>query len=132
MIEIINKGIATRGIIKSLRENFGIAMLMDQDAGRSGVFVNFFGRPCSTPPGPALFALKTGAAMLFVAPVRQQDGTILASFTTIDVDYDKGATDENVLDITQRCTAMLEEQIRQHPDHWLWMHRRWKTKKEQG
>lgn len=130
-VEIINKGVATRGIIKSLRDNYGIAMLMDQDAGRSGVFVNFFGRPCSTPPGPALFALKTGAAMLFVSPVRQPDGTIRASFAEIDVDYEKGVTNENILDIIQRCTTMLESQIRLHPDHWLWMHRRWKTKKEQ-
>jgi Kdo2-lipid IVA lauroyltransferase/acyltransferase len=130
-VEIIKKGASARGIIKSLRNNYGIAMLMDQDAGRSGIFVNFFGRPCSTPPGPALFALKTEAAILFVSPTRQQDGTISASFTDIDVNYDKGMTDENILDITQRCTAMLESQIRIHPDHWLWMHRRWKTKKEQ-
>ena len=130
-VEIINKGASTRGIIKSLRNNCGIAMLMDQDAGRSGIFVNFFGRPCSTPPGPALFALKTGAAILLVSPTRQQDGTITASFTAIDVDYDKGVTDENIFDIIQRCTAVLESQIRMHPDHWLWMHRRWKTKVEQ-
>ncbi len=130
-VEIIKKGASTRGIIKFLRNNCGIAMLMDQDAGKNGIFVNFFGRPCSTPPGPALFALKTGASILFVSPARQQDGTISASFTDIDVNYDKGVTDENILDITQRCTAMLESQIRIHPDHWLWMHRRWKTKKKQ-
>ena len=129
-VEIINKGMATRGIIKSLRDNYGIAMLMDQDAGASGVFVNFFGRPCSTPPGPAIFALKTGAAMLFISPIRQPDGTIRASFTDISIDYDKGVSDEHIHDITQRCTTMLEDKIRLYPDHWLWMHRRWKTKKQ--
>jgi Kdo2-lipid IVA lauroyltransferase/acyltransferase len=130
-VEVINKGASTRGVFKALRNNCGVAMLMDQDAGVNGIFVDFFGRPCSTPSGPALFALKTGAAVLFVSPVRQKDGSIRASFEDIEIDYDKGVTDDNIFDITQRCTSKLESQICQHPDHWLWMHRRWKTRKEQ-
>jgi Kdo2-lipid IVA lauroyltransferase/acyltransferase len=130
-VEVINKGASTRGVFKALRNNCGVAMLMDQDAGVNGIFVDFFGRPCSTPSGPALFALKTGAAVLFISPVRQEDGSICASFEDIEIDYDKGVTDDNIFDIMQRCTSKLESQIRQHPDHWLWMHRRWKTRKEQ-
>lgn len=126
--EMINKGMATRAVIKILRANGTVGMLMDQNENRDGVFVDFFGRPCATPKGPAAIAIKTGAAMIFFAPIRQDDGTIKVIFESVKIDYQAGATEENIRDITQRCTSRLEHYTRLYPDHWFWMHRRWKTR----
>ena len=128
--EMIPKGASTRAVIKMLRSNGSLGMLMDQDENEAGIFVDFFGRPCSTPKGPAAIALKTGASIIFFAAIRQDDGTIKVVFEPIEIDYDAGTTEENILDITQRCTSRLEHYTRLYPDHWFWMHRRWKTRPE--
>jgi KDO2-lipid IV(A) lauroyltransferase len=126
-ITILPKGMSVRAMLKTLRKNEAMAMLMDQDAGRNGIFVDFFDRPCSTPKGPALFALKTGAAMVFLSSIRHPDGSLQVIFEEIELDYGEGVTEENINAIMQRCTAKLESYVREYPGHWLWMHRRWKT-----
>ncbi len=126
-VTILTKDVAVRGTLKTLKNKGTMAMLMDQDAGRNGIFLDFFNKQCSTVRGPALFALKTGAPVLFVANIRQQDGTIKAVFEEIDIDYEKGQTEENIKNIMQSCTSKLESYIRKYPGHWFWMHRRWKT-----
>ncbi|MBN1352116.1 lysophospholipid acyltransferase family protein [candidate division KSB1 bacterium] len=127
-INLIPKGMAIRGMLRTLRENGSVAMLMDQDAGQSGVFVDFMGQPSSTPKGPASFALKTGAAILFIVPIRQQDTSIHIMIEKIDHGHLVGASESNIKELTQRCTTLLEKYVRAYPDQWFWMHRRWKTK----
>jgi KDO2-lipid IV(A) lauroyltransferase len=127
---MIPKGASTRAVIKLLRDNGAVGMLMDQDENEEGIFVDFFGRPCSTARGPAVIALKTGASIVFFAAIRQPEGTIKVVFEPVEIDYEAGATEKNILDITQRCTARLEHYTRLYPDHWFWMHRRWKTRPE--
>ncbi len=126
-IAILAKGISIRAMLKTLHNNGAMAMLMDQDAGRNGTFVEFFGRKCSTPKGPALFALKTGAAVLLVSSIRQKDGSLAAVFEEVEIDYGRGVSEEHLHEIMQRCTARMEKYIRQYPGQWFWMHRRWKT-----
>ncbi len=111
-----------------MRENGAVGMLIDQNQKRWGTFVDFFGRSCATVRGPALIALKTGASMIFFASIRQPDGTIRVTFEPVEIDYQAGPTEENITDITQRCTSRLEHYIRLYPDQWFWMHRRWKTR----
>lgn len=125
---MIPKRSSTKAVIKILRENGTVGMLIDQNQKRGGVFVDFFGQPCSTAKGPALLALKTGAAIIFFAAIRQPDTTIKVVFEPIDIDYQAGATDENIHDIIQRCTSRLEHYSRLYPDQWFWLHRRWKTR----
>lgn len=129
-IEILPKGMTVRSILKTLKNNGGMALLMDQDSGRNGVFIEYFGRKCSTPKGPALFALKTGASMLFVSAVRQPDSSIKAVVEEVAIDYSKGTTEDNIFAVMQECTRMLEKYVRSHPGQWFWMHRRWKTRPE--
>lgn len=129
--DMIPKGASARAVIKLLRENGSIGMLMDQDENEDGIFVDFFGRPCSTAKGPAAIALKTGAAVLFFAAIRQPDGTIQVVFEPVEVDYNAGTTEDNILAITQQITSRLEHFTRLYPDQWFWMHRRWKTRPEE-
>lgn len=126
-VNIIPKGMAVRGLLRQIKANGTVAMLMDQDAGQNGVFVDFFARKSSTPKGPATFALKTGAAILFIIPLRQKDLSLKVMIEKIATEHLNGITEENIQDITQRCTSLLESYIRDKPDQWFWMHRRWKT-----
>lgn len=126
-IGIIHMGMAVRGVIKTLRNNGWVAMLSDQNARHDGVFVNYFGRPASTPKGTAVFALKTGAPVIFGSAIRQPNGKHRFKFDLLTFDHLKGQTPENIHEVTQAYTALLEKYVRQYPDHWFWMHRRWKT-----
>ena len=123
---ISKKGMAIRHITKDLKENRCVGMLMDQDAGKSGVFVDFFGRPASTPQGPAQFALKRGVPIVMAFSFPQNDGRLKLIIEEIALPHDQ----ENfVQDVTQKVTSRLEYYIRKHPEQWFgWLHRRWKTK----
>ncbi|NQT23934.1 lysophospholipid acyltransferase family protein [candidate division KSB1 bacterium] len=124
---IIPLGVAVRGVIRDLKANRFVGIVADQDAGRDGVFVNFFGRPTSTPPGPAALALKTGASIIFGYSVRKSDGRhrcVLEPFPIPNVKLSKAELEKQIL---QAYSTRLEALIRQYPDHWFWMHKRWKT-----
>ncbi|HEX7344648.1 MAG TPA: lysophospholipid acyltransferase family protein, partial [bacterium] len=127
-IDLIKRRDATKGVLKALRENRLVAILSDQDAHEAGAFVPFFGRVASTPRGAAIFALRTGAALIFAESYRQGRGKlkiILELIRMNDLSADHG---EAVHELVRRFTARLEEAVRQHPEQWFWMHRRWKTK----
>jgi len=127
-VNIIFKKDATREVLTSLRQNHFVAMLSDQDAGRDGVFVDFLGQKASTTKGPAVFALKTGAALITGAIVRQQGGRHIGYLNPpfyADPNNDKQA---EILRLTGLFTFQLEQFVISHPDHWYWVHKRWKTK----
>lgn len=126
-IEMVGRGIAVRGILKALREKKFVALLADQDAHEEGVFVKFMGRPSSTPQGPAALTLKTGAPMIFGTAVRMDNGNHKLLLERVDSNDLQGVTPENIHVLTQKYTAILEKYVRLYPDHWFWMHRRWKT-----
>ncbi|MCL2335285.1 MAG: lysophospholipid acyltransferase family protein [Endomicrobia bacterium] len=121
-----------RKLLKALKKGEIIAMLIDQDTNIPGVFVNFFGRQAWTPSGLAVMALRTGAEVL--VGIDQRIGslghkTVVRGPVTIEP---SGDFDKDVLALTQKATDMLEEQIRQNPDQWVWFHERWKTQKTTG
>jgi Kdo2-lipid IVA lauroyltransferase/acyltransferase len=127
-VGIIHMGVAVRGVIKALRGNGFVALLSDQDARKEGMFVDFFGRPSSTHQGPAVFALKMGSPVVFGSAVRLDGGRMRIELEVLRFDDLKEVNPENIRTVTQAYTHLLEQAIRRHPDHWFWMHRRWKTK----
>lgn len=118
-----------KDIMKAFRQNKFVAILADQDAGKSGIFVNFMGRPASTAQGPAAFVLKTGAPILFVFSLRQPHGRHIVESECLRFDDlpEHWSEAEKLHHITQAWTNVLEKYVRRYPDHWFWMHRRWKT-----
>jgi KDO2-lipid IV(A) lauroyltransferase len=114
-----------RRIFESLRANHWVAVLADQDARRSGVFVPFMGRPASTSAGPARIAVASGAPIVMGFGVRLADGRHRVTVEPPLVPH--GEEPDPVLDLTVRHVARLEEWVRRHPAQWLWLHRRWKT-----
>ncbi len=122
----IPMGVSSRRVLTALAENKIIPLLADQSGPKEAVFVEFFGRPAATHRGVAAFSLKTGAPIVMGFFVRQPDGTYTITLEEIDQHDLIGYTEENIIELTRRHVAVLERWIRRHPDHWLWMHKRWK------
>lgn len=121
-VEIVKRADAVRGVLSALKRNRLVALLIDQDAHEEGAFVPFFGRPASTPRGPAVFHLRTGSPLIFVRSARLPGERYRLQFSRVDTG---GITDADVL--TAKMTELLETAIRETPEQWFWMHRRWKT-----
>ena len=124
--KVIPMGMSVREIIRTLQNGGIIAIAPDQSGPMEGAFVNFFGRRVATHQGPAVFALRSGAPLQIGFIVRQGDGTYEVILEEIPASDLSGHSEENVTELTQRHTIVLERYIRAYPDHWLWMHRRWK------
>lgn len=123
---VVDMDIAPREILKRLRERGVVAMLADQSGPEEGLFVEYFGRPASTHVGPAVFALRTQAPILMVFAVRNSDGTFDVTCKEVPTDNLHGSDDDKIRTLTERHVKMLEDFVRNHPDQWLWMHKRWK------
>ena len=128
-MKYIARGSATREIIRALRRNEIVGLLIDQDTRHvDGVFVDFFGKKAYTPVGPVILAMKTQAAIVPMAVHIQKDNTHLVE---IDEELDLIFTDDenyNRIHNTQICSDAIEKFIRKYPTQWVWMHQRWKTK----
>jgi KDO2-lipid IV(A) lauroyltransferase len=124
--QIVPMSRSVRQVVKALQEKEVVAMLGDQSGPKEAVFVDFFGRPAATHRGPAVFSLRNGTPILMFFLVRRPDGTYDAIFEEVDRTGLDRYTEENVLELTRRHTAVLERFVRRFPDHWLWMHKRWK------
>lgn len=121
--------------LSQIMERRGMASLLcDQDAGLTGVFVDFFGRPASTFKSIALLALQYNALVVVGGAFRLPEDAqhdcrwIRFSLTTQDIidpaDF-QGANGIN--ELTQRFTSSLEALIRKAPEQYFWVHHRWKT-----
>ncbi|MDK9699609.1 MAG: lysophospholipid acyltransferase family protein [bacterium] len=128
-IEIVKRKDAAKGVLRALRSNRMVAILCDQDAHKEGVFVPFFGRLASTPRGAMVFALRTDSPVFFTEGVREGERFIV-TFEQMDLSNLPTELDAAVEEGMKRITARLEASVRRHPEQWLWLHRRWKTNKE--
>lgn len=117
---------APREVLRTLPRGGIVAMLGDQSGASESPYVEYFGRPAATHRGPALFALKTGAPLVMYFLERQPDGRYVMEFEEVPTEDLNGTLDDKVLELTRRHVATLERHVRKHPDHWLWMHKRWK------
>jgi len=108
-----------------------MGLLIDQDTRVPGVFVPFFGREAYTPTAAALLARRTGAALVCGLNHRKTGGgyRILVEEHVPSANPDERTA---VRADTAALTARIERHIRQHPSEWVWMHRRWKTRPENG
>ena len=119
-------GAGVRRVFEALRANRWVALVADQDARSHGVFVPFYGRLSSTPKGPAELALRTRAPLLMGFAHRLPDGRHEIVMKPPLEPPDRRAPGA-VEALTACHTALLEAEIRRHPEAWFWLHRRWKT-----
>ena len=125
---IVHKRSAVREMLRAVREKKGVAIVIDQDARSDGVFVPFFGRPASTTPTLGLLAIRTGAVVVPAFSIPLGQGRYRLVYEPAVEVPSSGDRDRDVLEMTARCTAIIEKWVRRYPSQWLWMHRRWKTK----
>ncbi len=121
-----------RGMLRLFKQGGTLGILIDQDiADVQSVFVPFFGRLAATPRAAADLALRVGAAVLVVTCHRRgpraRDGHRL-EVEEVPVRADATDREAEVVRLTAACAAVQERAIRRHPDEWVWMHQRWKTR----
>jgi KDO2-lipid IV(A) lauroyltransferase len=129
-LEVIPPEKASRKVIRALSENRAVGILIDQRAKRSeGVWVDFFGRKAPTTPGLALLALKTGAPVVPVFMIRDgfQKHRLLIK-EPLELIH-TGNVKQDVEANTQLINHTLESMVRQYPEQWFWVHRRWERKR---
>jgi KDO2-lipid IV(A) lauroyltransferase len=128
-VEVVGTGpSAAKAMLKKLRKNEVIGVVFDQDAGEDGVTVEFFGRPASAFRGPAVLALKTGAAFCCGRAVNDDGSQHEVIMEDVVFPVPRGGTDEEDVEYwTQFYVSYLEKWCRSRPDLYMWMHRRFKT-----
>jgi len=126
---VIYKNRAAREVLQALGRNETTAIVIDQNVlRREGVFVDFFGRPASTTPALAAFHLRTGAPLLPLTCHTFPDGSYRLCLDRPLVFQPSGRQAADVLKITQLCTKIIEAQVREKPELWLWFHDRWRSR----
>lgn len=128
--QVLHKDDFARGLLASMRRGETVGILMDTNmTPPQGSFVDFFGQSACTGTGLARIAMKTGARvlpgfLLWEEATQQyvlRFGAPLCVATGGDVEADAIAN-------TALFTKVIEDYVRQYPDQWLWVHRRWKTR----
>lgn len=120
---------ASREIIRVLKHNKLLGILVDQNAKENSIFVDFFGRKAATTRSAATLSLKMGAPiiMLFARRIAGRYRFKISVSKPIEIEK-TGNLEKDVFNLTQLYTTIIESQIRENPHEWLWIHRRWKTR----
>ena len=128
-ISVIRRGDAPRAVLQSLRAGHVVALVADQDARSAGIFVDFLGSRASTPRGPALFALRAGVPLFLgiCLPDQTEPGRYRCRIEEVRVER-TGNLEADVHRLTAAHAAALAACVRDHPEHYFWPHRRWRTR----
>lgn len=129
-IQLIPRRKSIHQILKGLKQNAAIVFVLDQNmTADEGVFVDFFGRPACTMSGLATLAVRNGTPVVPAFFYRDDDLRHHHALILPEIVWESVSDkpEENIRHNTQRYTAALEQFIREHPEQWIWMHKRWRT-----
>jgi KDO2-lipid IV(A) lauroyltransferase len=128
----IDKNQSVRKVLRTLRQGKDVGLLIDANTLASeGVFCDFFGIPACSTTGLAVFALRSDAPVVpgFLLWDEKQRKHVLKFAPEIPL-VKTGDFKEEVAINTARFTKAIEDCVRQSPEQWLWIHRRWRTRPE--
>ena len=127
MGDLVSTGLdAPLKLARLLQSGVHVGMLVDQHYTK-GVEVTFFGRPCKANQLIALLARQTGCPIHGVRVVRLPDGNSFWGEITDEVELVRDADGRvDVTGTTQAINKVIEGWVREHPEQWLWLHRRWR------
>jgi len=129
-LHLISPENATQKVVHALSENRLVGIMIDQRAKRRrAVWVEFFGKKAPTTPGLAVMAIRSGAPVVPVFMIRhgfQKHRLVVKKPIELLL---TGDTEKDVEINMQRFTRVLELMVREYPDQWVWIHRRWERKK---
>jgi len=124
-IEVIDRGSGFGKLMRCLRGNTAVGILIDQDTlGVDGGFVDFLGLPARTPTGPARIALRFGIPMVPLH-IRRVEGGRYSLIIEPAVDPSPFGGEDGYLDLTAEVTRRIGGWIREDPGQWIWIHDRW-------
>jgi len=131
--QTVRKQDAGLKVLRALRNNEAVGILVDQNTTeKDRVFVDFFGRKASASSAFVKLAQRSGAVVIpGFALWRPEAGKYVLKFYPPLEWSDSGDADQDLVDNTQLCHSLLERVIREQPEQWLWIHRRWKTQPEE-
>jgi KDO2-lipid IV(A) lauroyltransferase len=124
--EVVPLGISIRNVYSVLLNKGMIGIVADQRGPEESIKLDFFGRKTSVYTGPAILSLKTNSPIFYGVAVRQPDYSYRVDFIELDRENLPVDQEDKVKLISERMLKHLENTIRQYPDQWLWMHKRWK------
>jgi len=118
-----------RNMRKALKDGRVIGILIDQNQiDREGVFVDFFNKKASTTPSFAMLAVKYDIPVIPACCLPLSNSRYRIVFEKEIKIKKTGKFSDDVLAMTQQGTKYIERIIRENPEYWLWMHKRWKTR----
>lgn len=132
--KILSHRNAVFGVLRSLKKNGVAAFLVDHNTKRKeAIFTDFLGETAAVNSGPAFLALRGKAVVLPAFLVRNEEGgykfIVEKPLKTEDLE---GTREEKIQHITRFYTDAVERIVRQYPEQWFWMHKRWKTQPKAG
>ena len=121
-------------IVRALKNNEAVAVMMDQNTAKGGVFVDFFGRKAATARSLARLSYRTGTPIIPFFCYPTEKGTYRVKYGPELTLKKTGHKEHDIIEWTQACEKFIETTIRDTPNPWIWAHRRWKTRpsEEQG
>ncbi len=129
---IINKNQSVRDVLRELRRGKDVGLLIDINVlADQGIFCDFFGIPACSTTGLAIFALRADSPVVpgFLIWDERLNKHVLRFEPEIPL-IKTGDFKEEVQLNTARFMQALEGCVRRHPQQWLWIHRRWRTRPE--
>jgi KDO2-lipid IV(A) lauroyltransferase len=126
----LDKTKSARKMFRVLENGELLGMMADLNVQeKEGVFVDFFGIPASTTTSIAKLALHTNAAVLPAFAVWEESKGKYVVYLEPPVEYEKTENaDEDIKNLTQKVTNVVEKYVRKYPEQWLWIHKRWNTR----
>ena len=115
-----------RAVLAHLRAGGLVTLLVDQDAGKTGLLTDFLGRPASTWPGAARISIRTGCPVVPIAILRNEDRTHILHVGKAMSPRGMTDTEEDIKEFTGLISKAVERSIWDCPEQWFWVHRRWK------
>lgn len=121
-----------REMFAMLQKGWAIGLIMDQDTNRrSGIVLDFFGKPTNCVPGAASMARFQGVPIFPAFMHRDEHGfhtLIVQDPVFVEKTKDKR---EDIRRTTQVLTKCIEDHVRRYPEEWFWLHDRWKSMREE-
>ncbi len=128
-IRIVPRREAPRRLLRSLGAGRAAGLVADQNVHSGGVLVPFFGTPASTAKGAAVFSLRTGAPIFVGAAVALPGPRYRYRIRIQQVRIETtGDLERDTLELTAAHTRALEEAVREAPEQYFWVHKRWKER----
>ncbi len=123
--ELIDRGSGISRLMRVLRDNTAVGILIDQDTlGVDSDFVDFMGLPARTPVGPSQLAVRFGIPVLTLHISRGEGGKYTLHIDE-PLDLSEYEGDNGYIKLTADLTGRIEEWVREDPEQWVWIHERW-------